>query len=154
MPSSKPRTCAPRFVRFGTLADWPAFAESWSDLEVDTYMGDGGRYRRRRFAVYAAARQGAIVRGPHQPHYQGLDYNTLNGGIERWFKPVTDEIGDGASMRTILEYCRALFGSSHPTRSSGTSRSISSASRPSPASTASRRPRACTATASTMCWCC
>ena len=97
-------------ARFGSLADWPAFADSWNDLEVDTYMGDGGRYRRRRFGVYAAERQGAIVRGPHQPHYQTLDYNTLNGGIERWFKPVTEEIGSGASMRTILEYCRALFG--------------------------------------------
>jgi hypothetical protein len=97
-------------ARFGSLSDWPAFAESWNDLEVDTYMGDGGRYRKRRFGVYAAERQGAIVRGPHQPHYQGLDYNNLNGGIERWFKPVRDEIGDGASMRTILEYCRALFG--------------------------------------------
>jgi hypothetical protein len=97
-------------ARFGSLADWPAFAESWNDLEVDTYMGDGGRYRKRRFGIYAAERQGPIVRGPHQPHYQGLDYNNLNGGIERWFKPVTEEIGDGASMRTILEYCRALFG--------------------------------------------
>ena len=38
-------------VRFGTLADWPDFAESWDDLDVDTYMGDGGRYRRRRFGV-------------------------------------------------------------------------------------------------------
>jgi len=98
------------FARFGTLADWPAFAESWNDLEVDTYMGDGGRYRKRRFGVYEAERQGAIARGAHQPHYQGLSYNNLNGGIERWFKPVTDEIGNGASMRTILEYCRALFG--------------------------------------------
>lgn len=97
-------------ARFGSLADWPAFAESWNDLEVDTYMGDGGRYRKRRFGVYAAERQGAVVRAPHQAHYQTLDYNTLNGGIERWFKPVTEEIGSGASMRTILEYCRALFG--------------------------------------------
>lgn len=96
--------------RFGSLSDWTAFAESWNDLEVDTYMGDGGRYRKRRFGVYAADRQGPIVRGPHQPHYQGLDYNNLNGGVERWFKPVTEEIGNGASMRTILEYCRALFG--------------------------------------------
>ena len=97
-------------ARFGSLADWPAFAESWNDLEVDTYMGDGGRYRKRRFGVYAAERQGAIERGPHQPHYQGLSYNNLNGGIERWFKPVTEEIGGGESMHTILEYCRALFG--------------------------------------------
>jgi hypothetical protein len=97
-------------ARFGTLADWPQFAESWNDLEVDTYMADGGRYRRRRFGVWAAGRQGPILRGPHQPHYQTLDYNRLNGGIERWFKPITEEVGDGASMRTILEYCRALFG--------------------------------------------
>ena len=44
------------FARFGTLADWPAFAESWNDLAVDTYMGDGGRYRKRRFGVWRAAR--------------------------------------------------------------------------------------------------
>jgi hypothetical protein len=97
-------------ARFGTLADWPAFTESWNDLEVDTYMGDGGRYRKRRFGVWSAGRQGPIVRGPHQAHYQTLDYNTLNGGIERWFKPITEEIGAGATMRTVLEYCRTLFG--------------------------------------------
>jgi hypothetical protein len=101
--------------RFGTLAYWPAFAESWNDLSTDTYMADGGRYRRRRFGVWHAGRPdagrgGAIERGDHQPHYQGLDYNTLNGGIERWFEPITPATGDGATMRTILEYCRALFG--------------------------------------------
>ena len=96
--------------RFGTLADWAAFAESWNDLATDTYMADGGRYRRRRFGVFAAPRQGAIVRAPHKPHYQSLDYNTLNGGIERWFEPIKPEIADGASFRTILEYCRSLFG--------------------------------------------
>ena len=101
-------------ARFGTLSDWPAFAESWNDLEVDTYMGDGGRYRRRRFAVYEAPRQGPIVRAPHQAHFQTTDYNTLNGGIERWFKPVRPEIGDGTSLGTILDYCRALFSKLAP----------------------------------------
>jgi hypothetical protein len=95
---------------FGTLADWAGFAESWNDLEVDTYMADGGRYRRRRFAVYHAGKHGLIERGPHQAHFQTLDYNRLNGGIDRWFKPVNDAIGAGATMRTILEYCRSLFG--------------------------------------------
>jgi hypothetical protein len=97
-------------ARFGTLADWPAFAESWDDLEVDTYMADGGRYRRRRFGVWKADRQGPIERGPHQAHFQTVYYNNLNGGIDRWFKPITEEIGGGATMRTILEYCRSLFG--------------------------------------------
>jgi hypothetical protein len=36
------------------LKDWGAFAKSWGDLGVDTYMADGGRYRRRRFAVFRA----------------------------------------------------------------------------------------------------
>ena len=59
----------------GPLRDWPAFADSWNHLALDTYMADGGRYRRRRHAVYAAPAGGAIVRAPHQPHYQSRDYN-------------------------------------------------------------------------------
>ena len=31
----------------GALTDWHAFAASWNDLGLDTYMADGGRYRRR-----------------------------------------------------------------------------------------------------------
>ena len=37
------------------LAEWPSFAASWEDLGVDTYMADGGRYRRRRFAAFAVS---------------------------------------------------------------------------------------------------
>ena len=40
--------------RTGSLADWQAFAASWDDLGLDTYMADGGRYRKRRFAVFGA----------------------------------------------------------------------------------------------------
>jgi hypothetical protein len=62
--------------------DWQTFASSWNNLSVDTYMADGGRYRRRRFAAFAVSAQ-SIARKPHQPHYQSRDYNPLNGGIER-----------------------------------------------------------------------
>jgi len=93
----------------GKLTDWQGFADSWDDLHLDRYMADGGRYRRRRHAVYAAEADGAIVRRPHGPHYQGLDYNPLNGGVARWFEPVT-AVGDGPSMRAILAFCRASFG--------------------------------------------
>ena len=31
---------------FGALTDWSRFAQSWNRLELDTYMADGGRYRR------------------------------------------------------------------------------------------------------------
>src|SRR2546425_1217628 len=73
------------------LADWDGCAASWNDLGVDAYMADGGRSRRRRFGVFRAAPVG-IIRKPHQPHYQSRDYNPLNGGVERWFEPVTETV--------------------------------------------------------------
>ena len=94
--------------RHGSLADWKAFAASWNDLGLDTYMADGGRYRKRRHAAFAADAPG-IRRKPHQAHYQSRDYNSLNGGIARWFDPVLPEIGSGSSMTTILHTCRLLF---------------------------------------------
>jgi hypothetical protein len=93
----------------GELTDWPAFAASWDDLGPDTYMADGGRYRKRRHAVFGITASG-IVRQPAQPHFQSRDYNTLNGGIERWFEPVGEQVGAGASLATVLTFCRTLFG--------------------------------------------
>ncbi len=99
---------------FGSLADWPAFAESWNALELDRYMADGGHYRHRRHAVYSVASDLPIQRQPYQPHYQSLDYNPLHGGVSRWFEPIAPEIGTGPSMQTILACCRTLFGSLAP----------------------------------------
>jgi hypothetical protein len=97
-------------ARCGPLSDWDALAESWNRLELDTYLADGGRYRRRRHAVFTAAAGGGFERQPHQPHYQSLEYNPLHGGVARWFEPVSLEVSGSASMRTILTFCRTLFG--------------------------------------------
>jgi len=97
------------FAAHGSLADWEAFAASWDDLGLDTYMADGGRYRKRRHATLAATGGEPIRRGPHQPHFQSRDYNALNGGIARWFDPVLPEIAAGATLATILATCRTLF---------------------------------------------
>jgi hypothetical protein len=101
---------------FGPMADWAAFAASWNDLGLDTYMADGGRYRKRRHAAFGARVGEPIHRKPQQPHYQSRDYNPLNGGIARWFDPVLPEIANGESMTTILAACRALFERLAPTR--------------------------------------
>lgn len=98
----------------GPLDDWPAFADSWNDLSLDTYMADGGRYRRRRYAVYTVPAQGPPLREPHQAHYQSLDYNPIHGGIERWFEPVSEELGHGPSLTTILSCCQTLFSGLAP----------------------------------------
>ncbi len=103
--------------RPGDLPDWDRFRESWNALELDTHMADGGRYRRRRHATFRATGAGgsaAMVRQAHQPHFQAIDYNPLNGGIERWFAPVADDIGLSASLRAILRFCQSLFGALAP----------------------------------------
>lgn len=90
------------------LADWRAFASSWNDLAVDEYMADGGRFRRRRFGRFLA-RPGGITRAPHGPHYQSRDYNPLNGGVDRWFEPVTDAIAGHPVTRRLMELCLEVF---------------------------------------------
>jgi hypothetical protein len=90
------------------LADWQSFADSWDDLSLDLFMADGGRYRRRRFGAFAM-REGVARRKAHQPHYQSRDYNTLNGGIARWFEPVTEVIGAHPATIAILQSCDLLF---------------------------------------------
>jgi hypothetical protein len=97
-----------RLLHPAGLRDWDSFAQSWDDLGVDAYMADGGRYRRRRFAAFRAA-AGGIVRKPHQPHYQSRDYNQLNGGIERWFEPVTERVARHPALGAILRTSHSLF---------------------------------------------
>lgn len=100
----------------GGLTDWAVFADSWNGLQVDPHMADKGRYRRRRHAVYAVDDAGEILRQPHQPHYQSLDYNPLHGGIERWFEPIEPVISNSHSLRTILDLCHRLFGQLAPVK--------------------------------------
>ncbi len=95
------------------LAGWEAFAASWNDLGVDTYMADGGRYRRRRHAAFSIDSDG-IRRKPHQPHYQSRDYNALNGGLARWFEPVKPAIAGHPAMHAILRTCFTIFNTATP----------------------------------------
>jgi hypothetical protein len=95
------------------LSDWDAFARSWDDLGLDTYMADGGRYRKRRHAVFRVDAE-RIVRKPDQPHYQSRDYNSLNGGIERWFAPMLPEVAEGPAFQAVLRFCHRLFNGLTP----------------------------------------
>src|SRR5574338_464706 len=73
--------------------DWSAFAASWNDLPWDEYLARYGRYRRRRHAVFYAARGGTVKPAPrHEPHYQSRAYNPLQGGVERWFEAIAPAV--------------------------------------------------------------
>ncbi|WP_043290301.1 2OG-Fe dioxygenase family protein [Pseudoxanthomonas spadix] len=70
-------------------AQLAALAPGWDDLALDTYLRDGGRYRRRRHACFVQDAD-ALVQAPHRAHWQSQDYNALHGGMHRWFEPVAD----------------------------------------------------------------
>jgi len=72
-------------------AGFAALSASWDHLDTDTYMADGGRYRRRRYACLAVDGD-TVIRQPHRPHFQTRDYNRLNGGVDRWFTPIADAV--------------------------------------------------------------
>lgn len=72
------------------VSDLEAIRSSWSRLPPDTYLRDGGRYRRRRHTCWRV--DGTSVQPvPHRAHWQPLEYNALHGGLERWFEPIEPE---------------------------------------------------------------
>lgn len=94
---------------------WQEFSDSWQRLGLDEYMRDGGRYRKRRHAVYSAQASSNILhREPNQPHYQSLDYNQLNGGIARHFLPIEDAVSSNPVLVRILRLCCDIFGRLRP----------------------------------------
>ena len=67
--------------------DLAALALSWDDLALDTYLRDGGRYRRRRHSCFV--QDGAtLTQTAHRAHWQPLEYNALHGGMHRLFDAV------------------------------------------------------------------
>ena len=88
---------------------WQKFADSWENMPLDQYMADKGLYRRRRHAAFEMSDTHGVIRKPHQPHYQSLEHNPLNGGVERWFEPVPQEVATGPTNLALLGVCQAVF---------------------------------------------
>ncbi|WP_067734363.1 2OG-Fe dioxygenase family protein [Novosphingobium naphthalenivorans] len=87
---------------------WQAFAKSWDDMPQDTWMADGGTYRRRRYAAFEV--QGdRCERLSHRPHYQERDYNPLNGGVERWFAPISGDCAASPLFQALVRDTVALI---------------------------------------------
>lgn len=87
---------------------WRRFAGGWDAMPLDTYMADGGSYRRRRYGVFHVGPR-LIAPVPAQPHYQSLGHNRLNGGIDRWFAPLSEDVAGSLTLARILECCRELY---------------------------------------------
>lgn len=94
----------------GPLSGWQAFADSWNDLGPDPYLAAHGRQRRRRHGVWRVGDDGVPARQAHQPHFQSLEYNALQGDIERWFEPISERVSSSIPMERLLQFALAFFG--------------------------------------------
>ncbi|HEX8477468.1 MAG TPA: 2OG-Fe dioxygenase family protein [Telluria sp.] len=84
-----------------TLDQLAALAPSWEHLELDHYLKDGGRYRRRRHSCFVQAGE-ELVQAPHRAHWQPLEYNALHGGMRRMFEPVEPAIVANPAWTQLL----------------------------------------------------
>jgi hypothetical protein len=64
-----------------------ALVPSWDTLELDNYLKDGGRYRRRRHSCFVQDGE-QLTQTAHRAHWQPLEYNALHGGMHRLFEPM------------------------------------------------------------------
>lgn len=106
------QSCSVLLMASGTLFDphegwWTEFSRCWNDLPRDEWMADGGTYRRRRYAAFVAS-NGVFKRLSHRPHFQALDHNPLNGGVERWFAPMEQEAAWTPNFLKLLSKATAL----------------------------------------------
>jgi hypothetical protein len=102
-------------VKADALDDFEQFQSSWARLSLDQYMADGGNYRKRRHATLSALPSSRNFHiQAHQPHYQSLNYNDLNGGIARHYEPIEGEIMQGSTMGAFITLGCELFGRLSP----------------------------------------
>ncbi|MEG9883133.1 MAG: 2OG-Fe dioxygenase family protein [Hyphomicrobiales bacterium] len=83
-------------------------------MAEDTYMVDGSAYCLRRHATFSANRGGMCRETTAWPPFQTMTFNPLNGGIQRQFAPVRDEICSHRVMREILALGSQTFGAILP----------------------------------------
>jgi len=94
-------------------AELEALRTTWNDLPLDTYLRDGGRYRRRRHASYVIE-AGAVRQVPQRAHWQPLEYNALHGGLERWFEPIETEITESPAWARLVIGLGEVFAALRP----------------------------------------
>jgi hypothetical protein len=96
-----------------SAADLQALHPAWSDLPADTYLKDGGHYRRRRHSCFVVDGE-HVTQSPHRTHWQPLEYNALHGGMKRLFEPMPPALLQQAAWPQLLRWlgrvCSSLKG--------------------------------------------
>jgi hypothetical protein len=71
---------------------WQSLCEDWNRLELDRYLENGAKFRRRRYGrFYWRPAEDVLVALPHEPYFQSQEENAYAGGIVRTFAPLLPE---------------------------------------------------------------
>ncbi|MEJ6022447.1 2OG-Fe dioxygenase family protein [Ramlibacter sp. PS4R-6] len=84
-------------------AELEALGASWDDLAPDQYLKDGGHYRKRRHSSFTVDGE-EVGLAPHRAHWQGVEYNALHGGMQRWFEPVAPQVAQAPAWLALLRW--------------------------------------------------
>ncbi|HEU4852179.1 MAG TPA: 2OG-Fe dioxygenase family protein [Telluria sp.] len=109
------RPAAVRALAGLTDADLAALAPTWDRLEPDTYLKDGGRYRRRRHACFVQ-RGAQLEQVAHRAHWQPIEYNALHGGMHRMFAPVEPSTLSQPAWQRLIASLGAVCSSLRPSQ--------------------------------------
>ncbi len=83
------------------------FRAAWSGLGLDRFMADGGAYRMRSLASFEIRKPGgSFERTEPRPHFQALEFNAVNGGVERYYNQTPTSVIKSAICQTILSALR------------------------------------------------
>ena len=85
------------------LAQFNDLKPQWNTLPPDTYLKDGGRYRRRRHSCFVVDGE-QVTQVAHRAHWQPVEYNALHGGMLRWFEPMQPGMVARAAWRQLLAW--------------------------------------------------
>ena len=85
-----------------SASSWLEFKTFWTRLTPDQHMGDGGRYRLRRYGRCLCNRATGLHPLPHGPYQQSLAVNPLNGGVARHFDPLEPEFMAHPLLQNLL----------------------------------------------------
>jgi hypothetical protein len=86
-----------------------SFADHWSRLTLDRYMGDQGTYRYRRYGEFDALPNAPRQQLPHGPYEQPSYINSLNGGIARLFDPLESTFVNDPVLNRLLDWLTRLY---------------------------------------------
>ncbi|MGD8232812.1 2OG-Fe dioxygenase family protein [Vibrio sp. TRT 1302] len=86
------------------------FKKCWNNLELDRYISEGAMYRHRRYGQFTKrATLEELTLLPHQPFYQPKCFNSISGGIERSFAPLTQTFVRSPVLNKLLLLLSVIF---------------------------------------------